>query len=66
VFAQTHDLVKGMVYPSPPSNFPARLEFPCSVGSLSAPNLLGCEARVPLGKLPKMNFPKFENENPKL
>jgi hypothetical protein len=67
VFTQTHDSVKGTVYPStPPSNFPVRLEFPHGVQSFSAPNLVGREARVPLGKLPKMNFPKFESENPKL
>jgi hypothetical protein len=66
-FPQTHDAVKGTVHPTPPtSNLPIHLEFPRGIESLPAPNLLGREARVPLGKLPKMNFPKFENGNPKL
>jgi hypothetical protein len=26
----------------------------------------GSESRVPMGKLHKMNFPKFESDNPKL
>jgi hypothetical protein len=67
VITQTHDPVKGTIYPSSaPPRFPVRLEIPRGVESLPAPNPLGCEAWVSLGKLPKMNFPKFENENPKL
>jgi hypothetical protein len=67
VFTQIHDPVKGTVQtPSPPSNSVPRLEFPHGVESLPWPNSLGRESRVPLGKLPKMNFPKFENKNPKL
>jgi hypothetical protein len=27
---------------------------------------MGQGSRVPLGKLPKVNFPKFEGDNPKL
>jgi hypothetical protein len=40
--------------------------LPRGVQSLPVPNLLGHEPRVPLGKLPKMKFPKFENKNPNL
>jgi hypothetical protein len=29
-------------------------------------NNFGSESRVPLGKLPKINFPEFDGENPKL
>jgi hypothetical protein len=47
VVTQTHDPVKGTVYPSfAPSKFPARLVFPHGVESLSAPN--------PLGEFPQM------------
>jgi hypothetical protein len=51
---------------SPPPNCSPRLELPRGIESSPVPNLLDHEPRIPLGKLPKMNFPKFENENPKL
>jgi hypothetical protein len=69
VFTQIHNPIKGMVQTSsPPPNFapPPHLELARGVQSLPVPNLLGHEPRVPLGKLPKMNFPKFENKNSKL
>jgi hypothetical protein len=67
VFTQIHNPVKGTIQTnSPPPNVVPCLELPHGVESLPAPNLLGHEPRVPLGKLPKMNFPKFENGNPKL
>jgi hypothetical protein len=56
VFTHTHVPVTGMVHPLPlPPKSLVRLELPH-----------GIESRVPLGKLPKINFPKFDGENPKL
>jgi hypothetical protein len=67
VFTQIHNPVKGTIQTnSPPPNVVPCLELPHGVESLPAPNLLGHEPRVPLGKLPKMKFPKFENKNPNL
>jgi hypothetical protein len=62
VFTQIHDPVKGTILPSPPlPNSPPIPEFELSYGP--SWNLTG---RAQLGKLPKMNFPQFDGDNPKL
>jgi hypothetical protein len=67
VFTQIHDPVKGTVYTSPPP-----LQSPHTVGfyqgqdSFKFSNSMGQRSRMQLVKLPKMNFPKFDGDNPKL
>jgi hypothetical protein len=65
LLAHSHDPVKGTVLPSPLQlTFPIHLESFHAVGSPRFfPN---SESRVHMGKLPKLNFPNFENDNPKL
>jgi hypothetical protein len=66
VFTHTHVPIMNMVHPiSLPPKSPARIE------SLLGTELLrGSSAdhdyRVQIGKLPKINFPRFEGDNPKL
>jgi hypothetical protein len=64
-----YDPAKGTFYPPPPP-----LENPKSIGNaslasghtVSSQGTMGLGAKHLLGKLPKMNFSKFEGENPKL
>jgi hypothetical protein len=56
VYTHTHVPATSTVHPLPlPPKSHVCLEFPH-----------GFESRVPLSKLPKINFPKFEGDNPKL
>jgi hypothetical protein len=60
VYPHIHDPVKGTMLPPPPPN------------SHLHDSAMGSDYgfhggfRVPMGKLPKMNFPRFDGENPKL
>jgi hypothetical protein len=69
VYTHIHDPVKGTFYPSPrPLENPKSIDH-ASLGSghtLSSQGTMGLGAKQLLGKLPKMNFPKFEGENPRL
>jgi hypothetical protein len=69
VYTHIHDPVKGTFYPSPrPLENPKSIDH-ASLGSghtLSSQGTMGLGAKHLLGKLPKMNFPKFEGENPRL
>jgi hypothetical protein len=69
VYTHIYDPTKGTFYPPPPP-----LENPKSIGNaslasghtVSSQGTMGLGAKHLLGKLPKMNFSKFEGENPKL
>jgi hypothetical protein len=62
VYTHTHDPVKGTISaPTPLSQIPVPIEsMPVDLVRFSS------ESRVPLGKLPKMNFPTFDGENLRL
>jgi hypothetical protein len=62
VYTHTHDPVKGTI-PTPPSmpQIPVPFEYMPADSARFNP-----DSRVPFGKLPKMNFPTFDGENPKL
>jgi hypothetical protein len=70
VYTHTHDPVMGMVHqplPLPCSPVHAKyvhVESAQGVDSSKIPTNCNYGARVPLGKLPKVNFPKFEGEIP--
>jgi hypothetical protein len=66
VYTHTHDPVKGTMHPPPPP--PPQTPFDSSVArdQFHSPSSFSAGTKLPLGKLPKMNFPKFEGENPKL
>jgi hypothetical protein len=67
VFPQIRDPVKGTVHPSPlPSNFPSHVESSQAIDLFHPSYSVGQGSRVPLGKFPKVNFPKFEGYSPKL
>jgi hypothetical protein len=67
VFVQTHDLVTCTVLPnpSPPNFLPNPSVLPQSDPSRFSPqsSVLG---RANMGQLPKLHFPKFDGDNPKL
>jgi hypothetical protein len=64
VYTQIHDPVKGIVLFSLPK-FHSQIES-APGDSARFMNNFGFESGVPLGKLPKINFPKFDGENPML
>jgi hypothetical protein len=66
VFPQIYDSVKGTMLPPPPSpQFSPNVESPAHDSTKFAyPH--HSDFRVQLGQLPKMHFPKFEGDNPKL
>jgi hypothetical protein len=64
VYTHTHDPVKGTI-PMPPPKFPALLESAEGESARFTPNF-SSESTVPFGKLPKINFPKFDGKNPML
>jgi hypothetical protein len=64
VYTQFHDPVKGTILPPFPK-FHSLIESVLG-DSARFTNNFGSESRVPLGKLPKINFPEFDGENPKL
>jgi hypothetical protein len=64
VYTQIHDPVRGTLQQSPPPHHPNFIEFPGFHDSFKHQNNFGPGSRVHLGKLPKMNFPKFDGENP--
>jgi hypothetical protein len=61
VYTHTHDPVKGMIYTPPPNNF---IEFSASHESQKFTPNSSLATRNYTGKLPKLNFSKFEGENP--
>jgi hypothetical protein len=63
VYTHIHDPVKGTVQ-SP--NPPPMLEFSTSRDTSRFPSMSGFQPKYPTGKLPKMNFLKFEGKNSKL
>jgi hypothetical protein len=69
VYTHIHDPVKGMFYTPPPSpDNPKTIEIAnlASGRTVSSQGAMGLGAKHLLGKLPKMNFAKFEGENPRL
>jgi hypothetical protein len=73
VFTPTHDpiKVKGMIFtpppPSPPSpKSPSNVDFTSELEASRYSSSFGQGSRIPMGKLPKVNFPKFDGENQKL
>jgi hypothetical protein len=64
VYTHTHDLVKGTI-PTPPPMFLVPFESTEGESARFTPNF-SSGSRVPFGKLPKINFPMFDGENPKL
>jgi hypothetical protein len=50
----------------PPPTSPALVEFPAPRHEFHSPGTLGQDARFLSGMLPKLNFPKFDADNPKL
>jgi hypothetical protein len=67
VFTQVHDPVtRTMHTPSPLPNSPFYFTLDQGVDSSRVPNSVSVDARVHMGKLPKMNFPKFDGDHPKL
>jgi hypothetical protein len=67
VFTQIHDPVKGTVFMSPPL-LPSRRSTVFGQGpkSFRFAGSAGQGSRMQLGKLLKMNFPKFDGDNPTL
>jgi hypothetical protein len=67
VYTQIHDPVKGTsCHPPPPPKLSPQLEFSGSRDFFQSPNTPSQSPRVNTGKLPKLNFPKFDGDNPKL
>jgi hypothetical protein len=71
VFTQTHDPVKGTVFTSPPPppplpKSPSHVEFVPSFDRARFAESSSQGNRFAMGKLPKVNFPKFDGKNPKL
>jgi hypothetical protein len=67
VYTHTHDPVKGMMHQPPPiSNSSLHTKFTPRHESHRFSSLGNQGSKHLTGKLPKMNFPKFEGENPKL
>jgi hypothetical protein len=66
VYTHTHDPVKGTM-PSPLPNFtPHQFSSTSARDSTHPASTLGSNAKLVTGRLLKMNFLKFEDENPKL
>jgi hypothetical protein len=67
VYTQTHDPIKGtMLHSPPPQLFSCQNDFTPSRSSYRSTCTFGQNPRNQLGKLPKIKFPTFEGENPKL
>jgi hypothetical protein len=67
VFTHIHDPVKGTVHPqSLPPKFLSHIESMHRSESFRFSSSPGQESRSQMGKLHKINFPKFEGDNPKL
>jgi hypothetical protein len=69
VYTHIHDPVKGTFYtPPPPLENPKPTDTAnlASGRAVSSHNTMGLGAKHLLGKLPKINFPKFEVKNPRL
>jgi hypothetical protein len=66
VYTQIHDPFKGTMPPPPPN--PTSTQFGSAIPRdlHRSASTFGPSTRLPTSKLPKMNFPKFEGENPKL
>jgi hypothetical protein len=65
VFTQIHDPVKGTMLPPPPPEFSLNVESPTHDSTKFA-HPHHSDFTVHLGQLPKMHFPKFQGDNPKL
>jgi hypothetical protein len=65
VYTQTHDPIKGMQL-NPPPNPSSPHQFSSVPDSFQFMHHPSSDQRHMMGKLPKMNFPKFEGDNPKL
>jgi hypothetical protein len=66
-YTQTHDPVNGtLIHSSPPPHFSTRIESMPSRDSFRSTSQFGQNPIVSLGKLPKLHFPTFEGDNPKL
>jgi hypothetical protein len=67
VFTQIDDPVTGMMIPPQPTpNSSPHALFPHSIENPKVPSSFNSTSRFSLGKLPKVNFPRFEGENLKL
>jgi hypothetical protein len=67
VFDHIHDPIMGMNNHSPPlPQSPSPFVLVHGSDSFHVPHSYSVEPRVLLGKLPKMNFPNFEGDHPKL
>jgi hypothetical protein len=67
VYTQTHDPVMGTVLPSPPNPpNPHHASFVPNSDPTQSTHSFSQGSWMNLGKLPKVNFPKFEGENMKL
>jgi hypothetical protein len=64
VYTHIHDLIKGTLFPPPRSS--ASLEFTAPQHEFRSPSNLSQDARFLSGRLPKLNFSKFDGDNPKL
>jgi hypothetical protein len=67
VNTQIHDLVMGTMFPpTPPPDSPFRFQYAHAIEPYKFPSTCSYDSRMNLGKLPKMNFPTFNGEHPKL
>jgi hypothetical protein len=69
VYIHTHDPVKDTIHstvPSPPPNVAAHMEFSSDRDTYRAHHSASQSPRLPTRKLPKLNFPSFDGDNPKL
>jgi hypothetical protein len=66
VYTQIHDPVKGTMFPPPPHSILQQPEFTLGRDPFHFRGPPNHDTRSLTGKLPKMSFPKFDGENPKL
>jgi hypothetical protein len=67
VYTLTHDLIKGTVPPPmPPPSHTLQIESSCPRDPFHQSPHMSPSSRSPIGRLPKLNFSKFKDENPKL
>jgi hypothetical protein len=67
VYTQIHDLIKGtMFHPPPPPNVPLHVDFSFGHDHSCFQNKTRHSHRIATGKLPKLNFPTFDGDSPKL